>query len=94
MTKFSGKIGLICSKWGTFYNNSIISHMPKILLYSWLENLHGLAASLSFELMCRTASYHLSHLILLYEVVQYKGYVPFLKKNIVMANNVGLVQLE
>ena len=48
-----------------------------------------LGASLSFESICRTAHYHLSHLILLHEVVQYRCFTPFFKTNIVMANDGG-----
>ena len=33
-------------------------------------------------LMCRTASYHLSHLILLHKEVQYRRFTPFVKQTL------------
>ena len=56
--------------------------LPTFMPGTWLENLHGLAASLSFESICRNAPYHLSHLILLHEVVKYRRFTPFLKQTL------------
>ena len=63
----------------------------KMLSLPWLENLHGFAASLSFESMCRTTPYHLPHLILLHEAVQYRRFMPLLKQK---ANNGGWFNLN
>ncbi len=50
--------------------------------HTWLENMHVLAATLSFDVECCTAPYHLSHLILLHEGVQYRRFTPFFKQTL------------